>query len=187
MDQYLDVKLRRNPEISTHYILGAIYFRFHQALVAIGHGRIGVSFPDFQEKRRSLGQCLRLHGSSRDLDVLMANNWLVGMFDYVEVGPRLRVPEAVQYRTVRRVQTDSSPERLRRRLIRRHQLDEMTALERIPDSVSSHLSMPWIEIYSNSTGQRFRMFIDHGPLLGAATFGHFSSYGLSSTTTVPWF
>lgn len=187
MDHYLDLRLRDDPEFVPQQLMAALHAKLHRALVTAGHGRIGVSFPDLKPDKRWLGERLRLHGSLPDLGALMQTDWLSGMRDHVDCSAPATVPAQAQHRTVRRVQADSNPDRLRRRLMRRHSLDEATARERIPDSTAVMLRLPWLELRSASTGQHFRLFIEHGPLQPVATPGLFSTYGLSPGTTVPWF
>ena len=61
------------------------------------------------------------------------------------------------------------------------------AARRIPDEVAQRTDLPFIQLKSSSTGQHFRLFVEHGALQEHATPGAFSLYGLSSTATVPWF
>jgi len=187
VDHYLDLRLRDDPEFAPHHLLSALYTKLHRALVAADHGRVGVSFPDLVSEKRWLGKRLRLHGSRADLASLMQTDWLNGMRDHIDASTLALVPDHARHRTVHRVQSDSNPERLRRRLLRRHELDEKTARERIPDASASLLRLPWLQLRSASTGQHFRLFIEHSPIQTAATAGVFSTYGLSRTTTVPWF
>jgi CRISPR-associated endonuclease Csy4 len=41
-------------------------------------------------------------------------------------------------------------------------------------------------LHSQSTGQPFRLFLDHRPC-DTASAGPFNTYGLSTTATIPWF
>jgi CRISPR-associated endonuclease Csy4 len=135
-----------------------------------------------------LGTTLRLHaGQDAPLVSLMASDWLRGMSDHACLTPVVPVPEQVRHRVVSRVQAQSSPERLRRRLMRRHALTEAEARERIPDSVAERLRLPYVQLRSTSTGQNFCLFVAHGPLLDEPVSGEFSAYGLSQTGSVPWF
>ena len=117
----------------------------------------------------------------------MQAGWLVGMRDHVDFEMPTPTPQRTQYRTVRRVQADSNPERMRRRLMNRHRIDADAARERIPDSAAAFLGLPFLQMYSSSTGRSFRLFIEHGALQPSQSVGLFSSYGLSPTTTIPWF
>ncbi len=187
MDHYLDIRLRPDPEFTATVLMSALFAKLHRGLVSLGTDGVGVSFPEVEKAPVGLGEKLRLHGTEADLQELMATAWLTGMRDHVQVLPPRPVPRQVRYRTVRRVQAKSSPERLRRRWIRRKGLTEEAARRLVPDTVAERLDLPYVTLTSRSTGQKFRLFIEHGPLLETPVGGRFSSYGLSPTATVPWF
>jgi len=184
-DHYLDIHLLPDPEFAPDQLLRALFAKLHRALVQLGDGSVGISLPG--HSARGTGSHLRLHGSLNALAQLQALDWLTGMRDHIRLGELATVPSGCQYRVVRRVQVDSNPERLRRRLMKRQGLDADTARQRIPDSAMRLTALPWVEMRSLSSGQRFRLFIEHGPLQDTATPGRFSSYGLSASTTIPWF
>lgn len=184
MDHYLDIRLRPDPEFPAPLLMNALFAKLHRALVGHAAGDVGVSFPDHQKSH--LGSRLRLHGRADALAALMAQEWLTGMRDHIEQGPIAHVPAGAAHRCVRRVQADSSPERLRRRLEKRHGMDTQTALMKVPDSAGKRLALPYVSLKSQSTGQVFRLFVEHGPLQ-AAVPGAFGTYGLSANVTVPWF
>ncbi len=52
---------------------------------------------------------------------------------------------------------------------------------------SKGLENPYFDLYSNSTNQNYRFFINIGPDLELPIYGEFDTYGLSNTATVPWF
>jgi CRISPR-associated endonuclease Csy4 len=85
------------------------------------------------------------------------------------------------------VQAKSSAERLRRRTQKYKGLDETKALAQIPDTKEERLQLPYVSIHSQSTGQRFRLFIEHSTLQTMPSPGHFNAYGLSQKTSIPWF
>jgi CRISPR-associated endonuclease Csy4 len=188
MDRYLEIRLLPDPEFPPATLLNALFAKLHRGLVEHGAGDIGISFPEAGNGRRTLGQRLRLHGSAAALEQLMQLNWLQGMRDHVEVGEHRATPKDAAHRVVRRIQAKSNPERLRRRLLKRNPgMDTQTAAQRIPDSAAAQLNLPFIALASSSSRQRFPLFIEHGPLQNEATSGPFSAYGLSPTTTIPWF
>lgn len=45
MDHYLDIRLRPDPEFPPAQLMSVLFGKLHQALVAQGGDRIGVSFP----------------------------------------------------------------------------------------------------------------------------------------------
>ena len=185
MNHYLDITLLPDPEFSALDLMDALYAKLHRALVALGSQRIGVSF---NPPAIGLGDRLRLHGNASDLGALVGLNWLTGMRDHVEVSAILPVPaDCQQYRVVSRVQAKSNPERERRRLMRRKGIDEATAREKIPDSSAKMLNLPRVHLRSQSTGQKFCLFIRLGDVRTTPTEGTFNAYGLSATATVPIF
>ncbi|RMQ42791.1 hypothetical protein ALQ04_02297 [Pseudomonas cichorii] len=187
MDHYLDLQLLPDPEFAATQLMSALLAKLHRGLHELRRDDIGISFPAVAGKTTGLGDRLRLHGSAQALDALLALNWLTGMRDHVRLGELSTVPDGVQHRRVNRVQVDSNPERARRRLIKRHGLTEEQARERIPDTAAKRCNLPFTQLRSHSTGQTFRLFIQHGPLQANAQPGTFNSYGLSGTATVPWF
>lgn len=188
MSHYLDIQLRLDPEFTPQQLLNALYARLHRALVQLGSQDIGVSFPDHDDSRPTLGSRLRLHGPAASLSALQATSWLIGMLDHTKVSTVEPAPASARHRTVSRAQAKSSPARLRRRAVRRHGLDAELAEQRIPDSAAERLRLPFVMLGSRSTGQAsFPLFIHHGPLLEAPVPGPFTSYGLSSKATIPWF
>ena len=187
MSHYIDVLILPDPEFPTHQLMAALYAKLHRALASEGTTRLAVSFPSLQETPLQLGRKLRLLGTPSDLDALMAVDWLRGMRDHVAVGSQLAVPALAGFRTLRRVQAKSSPERLRRRLMRRHSITAEDAHQRLPDSVGERLRLPFLDLASASTGQRFRLFLRLGPSLPHAIAGDFNSFGLSQTATIPCF
>jgi len=189
MDHYVEIDVRPDPEFPAHQLMSALYAKLHRALVAQGSDRIGVSFPGMRTDtpHLGLGTHLRLHGGEVALSSLLATDWLTGMRDHVTPAQVAPVPPGAQYRAVQRVQTASNPERLRRRLMRRHDLDAEAARTRIPDSVACYTDLPYLQLRSTSTGQAFRLFIRHGPLQADPVSGCFNAYGLSQGATIPWF
>ena len=187
MDHYLDLKLLPDPEFPATQLMNVLFAKLHRGLVELGCDDIGISFPDSTRAGHGFGQRLRLHGTAAALDRLLARNWLSGMRDHVQLSELAAVPADAQHRGLRRVQVDSNPERLRRRAIKRHGLTEEQARQRIPDHAGKTTDLPFIDLRSQSSGQRFRLFIAQGPIQATAQTGTFNAYGLSREATVPWF
>lgn len=187
MDHYLEIRLLPDPEFVPAVLMNALFSKLHRRLAEMKCNTIGISFPDVQQDPPSLGNRLRLHGSSHDLENLTALNWLKGMLDHIAIIEPKSVPQNVQYRNVRRVQAKSNPERLRRRMMKRKGVSEQAARQAIPDSVAERLQLPFVTIRSQSTGQEFRLFISHEVVVNKQVEGEFGCYGLSSTATIPWF
>ena len=185
MTHYQDIHLLPDEETGVPVLMSMLFGRFHAALVQLHCTSIGISFPEVE---RTLGGCMRLHGLQAALSQLDGLSWFGPLASHLCKGDILPVPEKVQgYRTVSRKQFKSNSERLRRRLVRRHHLSPKEAALRIPDHLAHMTNLPFLQVKSSSTGQRFRLFIEHGHLQGQSCPGNFSLYGLSATTTIPWF
>lgn len=187
MECFVDIELRPDPEFAAPLLLGALYAKLHGTLVPNNSMGIAVCFPGHQTHPPSLGTRMRLLGSCSALQALTGSEWLSGVRDHVKVGALARVPVGAAHRTLRRVQAKSNPERLRRRLMTRHCLNETQARERIPNSAAETLNLPFVQLRSCSTGQRFRLFLSLGPEQPAPVSGKFNAYGLSQNATLPWF
>lgn len=187
MDQYLDIRVLPDPEFTKNVLLGALVSKLHRGLVEIDADDIGVSFPRHDEKARSLGDLLRIHGSKARLSSLMENTWLRGMADHIEVSQISEVPKSVRYRVVSRRQFKTNADRLRRRRMKRNNETWEEAVRHIPDSVERNVKTPFVVVRSASTGNAFSLFIQHGDLALQPMKGQFSTYGLSKEATIPWF
>lgn len=184
---YIDLTLHPDPQISAPHLLGALFDHLHMALVSNREDRVGISFPGYCLSPRTLGSILRLHGPEDALTNLHAGYWLKGMRDHVCIGPLTLAPAKALHRTVRRKQFKTSVERLRRRRMRRKGETLEQATLAIPGNIKCKPDLPYLHIHSRSTAQPFCLFIAMGPTAHQATPGSFNSYGLSSTSTVPWF
>jgi len=188
MDRYQEIKILPDPEFSVPILMNALFTKLHRVLVAIQSTEIGVSFPMVDHDRSQLGDVLRLHGSEIVLKKLQEQSWLSGMRDHVEVSEITPIPSDSGYCRVRRVQVKSNSERIRRRYRKRHEgITEQDARGIIPDSVEKRIDLPYLQLKSKSTGQRFRLFLEHSPPQSKSEAGEFNTYGLSAEATIPWF
>ena len=186
---YIDLILLPDPEFSHAHLLGALLSKLHRALVQLKASDIGVSFPQHVNAplgKRTLGAVLRLHGTPAALQLLMAEPWLKGMRDHVQVSELAAVPAGAQHRLVQRRQFKTNAERLRRRRMQRKGETAEQALAAIPDSMEHKPNLPFAQLRSSSTGQPFCLFVEHGALQPQA-LGSFNTYGLGLGATVPWF
>ncbi|MDE5832040.1 MAG: type I-F CRISPR-associated endoribonuclease Cas6/Csy4 [Desulfovibrio sp.] len=185
MTHYQDMEVIPDEMSGKTVMMNLLFNRLHKALATLGDGSIGISFPKMD---KTPGHILRLHGTKDALLRLERLSWPGPMKASIVVGGINDVPKEVQgYRTINRKQFKSNPERLRRRLAKRHNLSMEEAVKRIPDTYEQTSDLPFLQARSSSTGQRFRLFIEAGPLLDKPREGKFSAYGLSATATVPQF
>jgi len=188
MDHYRDFKILNDPDFPPSMLMNALFTKLHRLLVKLESIQIGISFPSVKQDKPFLGNILRLHGTLDALNELKKENWLKGMRDHLQISECKAVPTDAKYCRVRRVQVKSNAERLRRRYLKRHEgVTESDILSMIPNTVEKRLSFPFIQMKSESTGQAFRLFIEHLPAQETAVAGVFNRYGLSQEGTIPWF
>lgn len=192
-DHYFDIHLQPDPELGPQALMDALFNKLHRALVQLGPGDIGVSFPDYSLSPRTLGRRLRLHGPRDALQALQNTHWLGAMRNYVTHMQPAQVPPDAPHCAVRRQQAKTNAERIRRRWARRHGKTLEEARQEIPDSAARHVRLPSVVLRSQSTagddqgGRRFHLFIRQSKPTTAPQDGKFNAYGLSTTATVPCF
>ncbi|REC94708.1 type I-F CRISPR-associated endoribonuclease Cas6/Csy4 [Kushneria indalinina] len=189
MDHYLDLRLRPDPDFPPSMLMGALYAKLHRALFDLQAEDIGVSFPDHRTgvNARTPGDRLRLHGKKDRLEQLMALPWLAGLSELVEHGGITSVPESAQHRVVQRRQFNTGSPSRARRYARRHDVSEAEAQQLMSAPAERRIELPFVQIASRSTGERFALFIEHGQLQSNPASGRFNQYGLSREATIPWF
>ncbi|MDT0499968.1 MULTISPECIES: type I-F CRISPR-associated endoribonuclease Cas6/Csy4 [unclassified Halomonas] len=189
MDHYLDIRLRPDPDFPPALLMGALYSKLHRALVDLEANDIGVSFPDHKlgVRARTPGDRLRLHGRGARLEQLMANAWLTGMRDHVSLQAIQGVPVVVQHRVVRRRQFNTGSLSRAKRYAQRHDIEIEEAQRLMETPAARQITLPFVQVSSRSSGQRFALFIEHGQPQSQPVAGRFNHYGLSSEATVPWF
>ena len=184
---YIDITLLPDAEFSHAHLLAALYAKLHQALALHQANDIGVSFPQHSLRPRTLGTVVRVHGTVAGLARLMRTDWLQGMRDHVKRSNVQPVPENAPHCVVQRRQFKTSVERLRRRRMQRKGESAEQAAAAIPQSVERTPNLPYVQLKSATTKQPFFLFIEIGKVHTTPVIGLFNTYGLSQTTTIPWF
>lgn len=183
MKHYLDIKMEADEDIPIHFIRNKVYTKLHKALCDMEANDIGVSFPKYRVK---LGDVIRIHASSDRLKELQTMSWLGGLSGYCAVSDVSLIPESVKYRVISRVQSNMTEAKLRR-LIKRGSISSEQIKSYKSKMFAAGLDNPYLELQSNSNGHMHRRFIHFGALSSTATIGEFDRFGLSKTTTIPWF
>lgn len=183
MDSYINIMVLPDPEMRETLLINNLFAKLHRALVQHKIDDIGVSFPNHA---KTLGNVLRLHGKGESLQAFMVEPWLKGLRDYCSIADISRVPNDVSYRAVKRVQAKSAHNK-RQRSITKGWLTPEQASDSIPDTAQKPLTQPFVQLYSTSTKQAMRLYIQHQPEQASPVLGVFNRYGLSNNTTIPWF
>jgi len=192
MNYYQEIFLLPNADIGLYFIWQKLYQQIHLALAENKSGqnvsKIGVSFPEYNADEFLLGTKLRLFAENEQvLQDLQSEKWLERLRDYVHVKPIASVPERVAgHVCFRHVKMKGSREKLARRRAKRNVETFEQALAHFSGYKEPRSKLPFINMTSQTNGQRFRLIIEKQAKEHPQS-GYFSCYGLSNTTTVPMF
>jgi CRISPR-associated endonuclease Csy4 len=196
MKFYIELTLIDNSELGVYDIWSKLYTQLHLAMVEMQdsnkHVPVGVSFPEYKivenkdKKFAMLGSKLRLFAKDEAiLAQLNLNKWLERLTDYVHIKSMSVVPEkATSHLIVNRYREPRNPEALARRFAKRHSISVEEALNRLKDYKQEFGVLPYIQLKSLTGGENFNLFISQ-KVVDKEKVGAFSTYGLSSETTVP--
>lgn len=187
MDYYLEIQLQLDPDFVPAMLMNALFSKLHRALVENPQLTVALSFPEYSLSPRGLGSCLRLHGKQQDLESLQTTTWLTGMRDHVACKEIQAVPSNAKQVLVKRVQAKSNIERLVRRYAKHKNISEEEARSHYQKAEPKKLRLPFVNLNSQSSGQKFSLFIKQSKPQEKPQAGVFNRYGLSQTATVPWF
>ncbi len=200
MKFYQEITLIDQAEISPYFIWSKLYTQLHIALAehkdANEKVNIGISFPKYiyeqgNETKTSkvhLGNKLRIFAKDQaDLEKLNISKWLERLTDYVHIKSISEIPEkAIKgYSTYRRKQVKTNAERLARHRIKRGDIGFDEALARYSNVVKT-TDLPYIQLKSLTSDKSFKLFIEKKNAEKSET-QVFSTYGLSSESSVPEF
>lgn len=199
MKHYQEITLIDQAEISSYFIWSKLYTQLHIALAEIkdtnNKVNIGVSFPQyiFEEKledkkaKINMGKKLRLFTQDEaDLKKLDLKKWLDRLTDYVHITSIREVPENIKsYAIYRRKQVKTNAERLARHRVKRGDIGFDEALARYSNVVTT-TDLPFVQMKSLTSDQMFKLFIEKKNAEQSES-QIFSTYGLSSESSVPEF
>ena len=200
MNYYIEVTLIGNDKFSPYELWSQLYPQLHLTLVEVKNAdnkvNIGFSFPQYrfhQDKGVGfIGTKLRLFAESEsDLKQLDIRKWLDRLEDYVHITSIREVPSDIKgYAIYKRKQVKTNAQRLARHRVKRGDICFDEALARYSNVVTT-TNFPYIEMKSLSTSdqqseKRFKLFIEKQPAEKTET-QVFSTYGLSSVSSVPEF
>jgi len=192
MKYYQQISLLPTAEIGLYFIWQKLYQQIHLALVENKTGdktsAIGVAFPEYNADKYYLGTKLRLLAEDEKLlEELQCEKWLNRLKDYVHVGAIKPVPEELAgHACFSHIKLKGNKEKLARRRAKRNGEPLQQALSHFENFEEQHSKLPYINMTSQTNGQRFRLFIEKQETQQPKT-GLFSCYGLSNSTTVPLF
>lgn len=192
MKYYREVTLLPQEDVNLYFIWQKLYQQIHLALaenkVADNTSPIGVGFPEYNAGKYSLGTKLRFFAEEEKLlEQMQCEKWLNRLKDYVHISPIKSVPEKLAgHACFKHIKFKGNKEKLARRRAKRKGETLQQSLAYFDDFEEQQSKLPYINMTSQTNGQRFRLFIEKQVMEGSQT-GLYSCYGLSNTTTVPLF
>lgn len=193
MKCYLDITLLSNADIAVYFLWEKLYQQLHLALVESqdtdGKVSVGVAFPEYDSEKNQLGNKLRIFAPSKEiLEGLNINKWLSRMSDYVHITSIQEVPDRVEgYAFFKRIQLKSNNDRLARRKARREGIGFEAAITYYEGRKEAYSRAPFIRIKSLNSGKNYHLMITREVAVTQKADQGFSTYGLSSRSSVPVF
>ncbi len=188
MNYYIDIELFPKKELRENILLNQLYLEFHKRIFDLNLKVIGVSFPKYRLK---LGDVFRIHGDKESLEKLQSEEWIKKYPKNYHVSKITIIPQKVKYRVISRVQQTMSQSKLRRLIKRAEEgkggIKEEDIKKYKIKMLQGGLDNPFVDLISSSNNQRYRLFISFGEFQDTEIKGKFDTYGLSKTSTVPWF
>lgn len=205
MKYFQEITLIDQAEISPYFIWSKLFTQLHIALAGNKNidnkVNIGVAFPKYvfeekigsQKAKAHLGDKLRVFAQSEaDLERLDIKKWLDRLTDYLHITSIREVPETKVrgYAIYSRKQVKTNAERLARHEATKGRYSYENALAHYQKFITT-TELPYIQMLSLSTSneqdkKRFKLFIEKRPAEKSET-QVFSTYGLSSVSSVPEF
>jgi len=192
------VQLTLIPEeasgITAPVLMNHVMEKLHQIFVQFKDEKdripVGISFPEYDEKRPALGEIIRLHAEEEVLGNMDIQSGLSGLNDYVHIPAPRPIPEAKLkgYVAYSRVRHDHSREKLIRRRMKRHGLTHERAQMDYDDyKRNSFPEYPFVLLSSKSTGsQKYPIFLKQ-IFLNESGKAHFNTFGINPFAGVEFF
>lgn len=191
MKNYIEIELKPAFNMPYHVLLSRVVQQLHLGFV--NNPNIAISFPQYNSKKHSLGNVIRLFGTVETLQNLNVMTVLNNLLETVIITDILDVPTVKKYATFSRHRynyghTFAGLERAARRKSKRSGMPYQEALEYLTSfNIAEEQELPFVSIKSISTGGIFRLYIKCTECSAEKVVEDFNSYGLSNVNTVPVF
>lgn len=192
MKYYRDITLLPSADIALNFLWEKVFQKIHLGFVELqdsnGNVPVGIGLPEYLAEHGPLGRKLRLFAVTKEVFTAFdADTRLKRLADYVHLTGIRDVPEKIRsFSCFKRQQTKTNVERLAKRKAMRHSISIEQAMAELEGFEDKQIKTPFINMQSQSTGKRFRLFILK-EVCDAPAYEGFSTYGLSSVSTVPEF
>lgn len=184
--KYIELKVTPRGGVGLQFAMKKVFTQVHLALVESGGGKVGVSFPDYDGRKKGIGRTIRLFAKEDGaLCSLSLPFWMRRLSDYVWMSGVQDVPESVMYERFSRAKGFSLNAYVKRRM-KRHGEGREDATKVAMRAKENMRRIPFIMVHSASSNQQARIHIRRAPAKGPGDM-RFNTYGLSSTSAVPIF
>jgi CRISPR-associated endonuclease Csy4 len=193
MKFYIGISLLPNPEVPIYFLWEKIYQQIHLALVENQNSdktvAIGMSFPEYNGENHQLGNKLRIFSNNEEkLEKLNISKWFSRLLDYVDITEIKSVPDNITgYAFFKRLQPKNNNLRLARRKAKRKNISLEEAISVLKIREEKLSEAPYINMKSLSSDNMYRLMIGYEETELINNDEGFSTYGLSSKSSVPIF
>ncbi len=189
---YFRIKFLPSTLVKIEHLINLTISRIHKMIVSNNFKDVGLCFPNYVNKgKKSLGNEIKLICSIDNQNYIYKQlEDFKSNIDQIKVSAPKELKDSKKVYMLKRVQPNVTNAKLRRialRLSRRENIDFQTALEVIQDKTTgkSELNYPFINLYSISSKQYFKLFIKQETIEGDIHIDEFNSYGLSFNSRIP--
>lgn len=192
LNKYRELTLLPDEEMDLRFLWEQTYKELHLALSSdlVKH-TIGFSFPQYNERKRSLGCKLRIFSHSeanlKNFDIQRLVNNLSDNIHYSSIKNVPSDCKTYEYFSSVTIRNPSKAKRLVKRAEARGVVLDIDEVTRQFNELNSKIVLPYVNMVSNSSGNPYPLVIARKPATSQGTTIKFSSYGLSTQTPVPRF
>jgi CRISPR-associated endonuclease Csy4 len=217
MKFFLDIGLVPDAETNLGFLWQKVFQQVHIALVENGYeserklndssvkilrnSKIAVSFPEYGNKKFSLGSKLRLFSeTNEELEKLNIDKWLNRLTDYVQISSIQPVPDNAAFMVFKQKRVkgvkrlEESLNKKADHISKKYGVDKSECLKEL--KIKHHFEkskLPFIQLESQTSKKRgehglFQIFIEKLECSESAQ-REYDCYGLAltKTATIPWF
>lgn len=189
MKFYQEITLIPSQEINKNFLMGKIFCSLHHLFVKNqidGVINVGISFPEYDLKNKTLGTKIRLFFNSNEAsEKINLKEFLKVYEDYIHITNLRETPSNVKYAIFKRVQKKGNKYRLARRYSKRKNVSYKEAIALYDKYDQKMCILPYIKLKSSSNGSKYNIFIER---IDSEKPGcNFNLFGLCINSGVPIF
>lgn len=203
MKYFIELTLLDNRDIALHKLWSKIYDQLHLRLVEAknlrGQTDVGVSFPEYQfdatHNIHMVGSKLRIFSPTKlALEQLNLSRYLKHWLDYVHIASIREVPKNIHGYAIYKRKRVNGENAINKKITQyatyKAEQENITYEDAV--QIYQHWSIsqttpPYIGINSSTSKQYVRLYIEKNEVNESSSELSFSTYGLSSESSVPEF